>query len=385
MARYLSVASIVIGAAVLLLAVPQPAIAADSDLSTTVTGPMTMADRDLATITFTCSNAGPDTALSAYVNLWIPSGVPAPLPELTPEQIDALVNSVVTDGLGNQAFLFVDIGGCEHLLFQVQEQTGTGGPMLGLVPSATSENSFALERPGDTAEIAALVIDEPISLAAEYRAAVDSQWLTAADWGRYTRGTCDGTSLDCSDLTTCFGGRVSYSDPIDAEFELVDDGSALPTEGCNPLVGFTPGNIAVIERGTCEFGVKGVNAQDAGAAAVVLINDGRCIDFPDSPLCAINMAPGMVGDQVDIPLIMLSVADGQPILDALTTPVPVFGRLGPVGSQRLTLDAYAFVVDPGDLDPDESNNLSTFELELNGIFGDGFESGDTARWSQTAP
>lgn len=360
------------------------AIAAESDLSTTITGPIVGAEADQGTITFACANAGPDQALSAYVNVYVPSGVPAPIFELTQAQIDALIASVVPDGLGNTAFLFLDDSTCEHLLFQVQEDTATGGPMLGLAPGVTSTISFDLEMPGDAAEIAALVIDEPVSLAAEYRQATGQQWLTAADWGRYTIGVCDQT--ECIDLeTSCFGPRVSYVDPIEADFELVNDGTALPAEGCSPLVGFTPGNIAVIERGTCEFGVKGVNAQDAGATAVVLVNDERCIEFPNSQLCSINMAPGVVGDQVTIPLVMLSFADGQPIVDALTGMVPVHGRLGPVGSPSLTLDAYAFLAGVGDLDPDETNNTSSFDLELFGLFGDGFETGDTSAWTGTVP
>ena len=61
-----------------------------------------------------------------------------------------------------------------------------------------------------------------------------------------------------------------------AEIELVNDGSADPTLGCVPLIGFTPGNIALVERGVCEFGTKGVHAQNAGATAMVIANDGRC-------------------------------------------------------------------------------------------------------------
>jgi hypothetical protein len=39
--------------------------------------------------------------------------------------------------------------------------------------------------------------------------------------------------------------------------------------------GFVPGRVALIQRGTCNFGVKVLNAQAAGASAVVIFNEGQ--------------------------------------------------------------------------------------------------------------
>ena len=151
------------------------------------------------------------------------------------------------------------------------------------------------------------------------------------------------------------------------------------------MIGFTPGNIAVVERGVCEFGTKGKKAMEAGAAAVFIVNDGRCGDGnPDSPKCALGMLGGVDGDDVDIPVVQVSVNDGQPILDALLAATPVRGRFGAVSS-NLTLDAYVFLSNVADLDPDETNNTSTFDFAVAGIFIDGFETGDTMRWSGESP
>lgn len=46
--------------------------------------------------------------------------------------------------------------------------------------------------------------------------------------------------------------------------------------GCEPadFAGFQAGNIALIQRGTCPFGQKALNAQAAGASAVIIFNAG---------------------------------------------------------------------------------------------------------------
>jgi len=47
--------------------------------------------------------------------------------------------------------------------------------------------------------------------------------------------------------------------------------------GCTAanFAGFVPGRIALIQRGTCSFGMKVLNAQAAGASGVVIFNEGQ--------------------------------------------------------------------------------------------------------------
>lgn len=49
------------------------------------------------------------------------------------------------------------------------------------------------------------------------------------------------------------------------------------SSGCTAadFAGFTPGRVALIQRGTCNFGVKVLNAQAAGAAGVIIFNEGN--------------------------------------------------------------------------------------------------------------
>ena len=356
------------------------------DMSTIVTTPYGAGPGGVAPVEVGYHNAGPDTAQNAWIWASIPSGVPAPLTSMTPAQWNALQASVVPDGLGNTAVLYMNYLNCDQLLFQFESELGIGGePMVGLDPGVGDSISYALEMPMEPPGFAALIIEEPADLAAEYKPVSGNEmWLVASDWGRFGLGNCEAAPFDCSDLSTCFGPRLSMTDPIAGEFELVDDGSADPTWGCLPLIGYTSGNIAVIDRGGCQFGTKALNAQDAGATAVIFVNDGRCVDpNPDSPMCAINMARGGDGHLVTVPVLLLSVNDGGPIIDALIAATPVTGRLGAV-SGTFSLDSEV-VHNVGVTDLDPTNNISSTEVVFGVIFADGFESGNTTAWSNVAP
>ena len=79
------------------------------------------------------------------------------------------------------------------------------------------------------------------------------------------------------------------------------------TSGCeaSDFAGFTAGNIALIQRGTCNFGVKADNAEAAGASAVIIFNEGQ----PGRT----DLSVGTLGEEtvVDIPVVGASFADGQ--------------------------------------------------------------------------
>ena len=72
----------------------------------------------------------------------------------------------------------------------------------------------------------------------------------------------------------------SGSGDVTADVQAVD--LLLPptggsTSGCeaSDFAGFTAGNIALIQRGTCNFSVKAQNAQTAGATGVIIFNEGN--------------------------------------------------------------------------------------------------------------
>jgi len=69
------------------------------------------------------------------------------------------------------------------------------------------------------------------------------------------------------------------------------------------------GKIALIWRGTCEFGCKAQAAQTAGAIAVVLVNN-----VSGGP---VGMAAGSCGAAVTIPVFMIGLDDGTAIVNEL--------------------------------------------------------------------
>ena len=60
---------------------------------------------------------------------------------------------------------------------------------------------------------------------------------------------------------------------VSARVELVSDGGATPSLGCAALVDFTPGSIALVDRGECLFVDKVGNALQAGAVGVIVVNN----------------------------------------------------------------------------------------------------------------
>jgi hypothetical protein len=87
---------------------------------------------------------------------------------------------------------------------------------------------------------------------------------------------------------------------VNGEFALVNSSVGVPSQGCGPLFGFPPGAIAVVDRGGCSFVDQVANAQAAGAAAVVVVNN-----VAGAPVMMDGSAP-----TIAIPSMMVSLNDG---------------------------------------------------------------------------
>ncbi|WP_064966761.1 thrombospondin type 3 repeat-containing protein [Tenacibaculum ovolyticum] len=110
-------------------------------------------------------------------------------------------------------------------------------------------------------------------------------------------------------LTNTFGGDLTA--PIAKDLILVNDGTSPNEDGCEAVTNGASltGKIAVIVRGTCNFSAKAKNAQDAGAVAVIVVNNQNTNPF--------NMAAGDGAENVTIPSLMISKKDGDAIINAL--------------------------------------------------------------------
>ncbi len=122
--------------------------------------------------------------------------------------------------------------------------------------------------------------------------------------GDYTTGSATfGALLDGIGIT----GDLEYANDGDD-----DGGTGTVNDGCQPLVGFTAGRVAVIDRGACEFGTKVLNAENANAIAAIVVNNQG-----DATL---TMGPGADGGSVTISSVFIGQSDGDLIKANLPAP-----------------------------------------------------------------
>jgi len=136
----------------------------------------------------------------------------------------------------------------------------------------------------------------------------------------------ESVAADYESKEAAFTPLLRNVGPVIEELVLVDDGRITTPEGdagsridgCDELINTTEiaNKIAFIQRGGCDFRDKLVNAQNAGAIAVVVFSN-------DNPLQV------MVGNDqgISIPAVMIGQADGQLLRDRLAADETVELRL----------------------------------------------------------
>ena len=128
--------------------------------------------------------------------------------------------------------------------------------------------------------------------------------------------------------TMSYSGAGSVTAPVQAvDINLVGDRAS--TSGCEAadFAGFTPGNVALIQRGTCTFQVKAENAIAAGAAGVVIFNQGNA----DDRLGLLNGT--LEAPQASVPVIGTTFAIGESLAGQ------------PAPTVRLVVDAEVVVTE----------------------------------------
>lgn len=143
--------------------------------------------------------------------------------------------------------------------------------------------------------------------------------------GQYPVGLAEfGAPLSSSPLA---GELVPALDPADSFGGATTDACSAIT---NPAL--VSGKIALVDRGTCAFTTKARNVQEAGAIAMLLINDRNSV----APPFLTGSDPG-----VTIPVASLAQADGTTIRAQLGATVA--GRLGRDLSRLAGVDAQGRV------------------------------------------
>ncbi|RVU40011.1 GlyGly-CTERM sorting domain-containing protein [Rheinheimera riviphila] len=119
--------------------------------------------------------------------------------------------------------------------------------------------------------------------------------------------TASGESISITALQRSSFGQGQFN--ISGQLVVLDDGIAPTRDGCTAAVNGASlvGKIAIVDRGTCPFTEKVKQAQNAGAIAVIVVNN------------AAAGLPGMGGSDpvVKIPNVGISLADGNKLYAAI--------------------------------------------------------------------
>jgi Zn-dependent M28 family amino/carboxypeptidase len=139
-----------------------------------------------------------------------------------------------------------------------------------------------------------------------------------------------------------YSGSGNVTAPLTAvDINLAGDRAS--TSGCEAadFGGFMAGNIALIQRGTCTFRIKADNAAAAGAAGVIIFNQGN--DDPGDERFAL-FGGTLDAPQADLPVVSTSFATGAELaglkdvsmhlsVDATVTALTSFNILADTGGR----------------------------------------------------
>lgn len=117
---------------------------------------------------------------------------------------------------------------------------------------------------------------------------------------------------------------------VENELVIARDGNAADSLLCGQTVNGAEiaGRIAVIYRGGCEFSAKALNAQNAGAVGVIIVNN--------EPGVMMEMGPGTQGVNVTIPIVMVTLETGA-YLNAAINAGNASARLGVFNGGQLLI------------------------------------------------
>lgn len=178
--------------------------------------------------------------------------------------------------------------------------------------------------------------------------------LTPPEFSRISPSPTTFTAV--RDFTT-----MSHSGSGDVTSTLYPVGLEIPsvggnTSGCeaSDFAGFPAGAIALVQRSTCAFRTKALNAQAAGAVGVIIMNEGN------TPKREVTLAGDLVAPSLTIPVIGTSYAIGTALAE-MAQPVvhiKVSASFAPVTSSNVIAETDG-----------DANNIVVVGASLDGRFG----------------
>ena len=142
--------------------------------------------------------------------------------------------------------------------------------------------------------------------------------------------------------------------------------------GCSPsdFSGFVAGRIALIQRGTCNFGAKVLNAQAAGASGVIIFNEGN----PGRTAVTNGSLVDANGNPIipTIPVAFTSFDIGQSLYNQYQAiaggGAPPIATIGIQSIEKPNAEDYNLIADSKGGDP---NSVLVVDAHLDAIFGAG--------------
>ncbi|MEM9888365.1 MAG: PA domain-containing protein [Bacteroidota bacterium] len=151
---------------------------------------------------------------------------------------------------------------------------------------------------------------------------------------------------DVYGLRAIFG--PNFEETIRAEIALADDGTDPASDACTEITNDLNGKIALIDRGGCGFTVKAINAQNAGAVAVVICNNDA--DNPNQ----LNLLGGDDGGVLTIPSVSITFSACEAIKAVLANGVvmaDLIPSLNNICREATAIGTGTFMVDTIFADP----------------------------------
>ena len=151
-------------------------------------------------------------------------------------------------------------------------------------------------------------------------------------------------------VTALFGAPLASPALTGTAVQALDAGNGSTTDGCEALTNASAvaGNIAVVDRGVCNFTVKVKNAQNAGAKAVIVVNNQ-----PES----LGAMSG-TDDSLTIPTVLIQQAEGN----RLKANLPASVTIGLSDSLQAGSDATGRVMVYAPTEFNRGSSISHFDV-----------------------